>query len=328
MKIAAFGDINIDVILNVDRLPRLGEEVFSSQRSEMLGGSAANTATVLYRLGHEVTVMGAVGTDPSGALALTTLERIGISNEFASRSSKLATAMNTILITPDGERTMIGARGANVAYRNVPGWESGLEWLHVSGYALMEGAQQKSALESIQTASELGIKLSIDVPNGVGIRVRNLIEAHLADFSIVAGNGISLREVTGSDHPVEGLIDSGVSRVAMTSGADPLIMADRVSRISLTPPRVDPVDATGAGDALIAGLIAATLSGLEIGPSAVIGAAAGAAATLVVGASQTLAEPGTWDHLLTSELWTDAESGWLRQASEFVSGDTISLDAE
>ena len=328
MRIAAFGDINVDVILTVDRLPRRGEEVFSTDRSEMLGGSAANTAAVLSRLGHQVTVMGAVGSDTSGTLALTTLENIGVSCGFASQLPELATAMNTILITPDGERTMVGARGASVAYRNVPGWESGIDWLHISGYALMEGAQQKSALEAIRIASGLGIKMSMDVPNEVGTRVRDIVAGHLGSFTIVAGNEGSLREVTGSDHPVEKLMEIGVSMVAITSGGDPLVLANGANRISLTPPRVNPIDATGAGDAFIAGLIAATLGDVEIGPSAVLGAACGAAATLVVGASRTLDDPGIWDHLLRPELWSDAEPGWLRQVSDLVRGDTLSLDPE
>lgn len=294
----------------------------------MLGGSAANTAVVLSRLGHRVAVMGAVGIDPSGTHALDKLEDLGVSTRYATTSPELATAMNTILITPDGERTMIGARGANVAYLNVTGWESGLDWLHISGYALLEGAQQESALDAIRTALRLGIELSMDVPSGVGSRIRETVDGHLGDFTIVAGSGISLREITGSDDPLEELVDRGVSRVAMTSGADPLVLADGPDRISLTPPRVNPVDATGAGDALIAGLTAATLGGLAIGPSAVLGAASGAAATLVAGASQTLADPGTWDLLLRSELWSDAETGWLRQVSDFVRADTFSLNLE
>jgi sugar/nucleoside kinase (ribokinase family) len=230
-------------------------------------------------------------------------------------SSELATAMNTILVTPDGERTMIGARGANVSYRNVAGWDSALDWLHISGYALMESAQQGSALEAIRIARSQGIKLSMDVPSGVGGRIREVVEDNLSDFTVVAGSAVSLREIAGSDQPIEALLDQGVSRVAMTSGANPMVLADAAERISLTPPRVDPIDATGAGDALVAGLIAATLAGLGIGPSAVLGGAAGAAATLVTGASQTLKDPESWRYLLEPGLWADADPEWLGLAA-------------
>jgi sugar/nucleoside kinase (ribokinase family) len=259
--------------------------------------------------------MGAVGRDSSGAHALEALEAIGISTEFAMESSELATAMNTILVTPDGERTMIGARGANVAYRNVVGWDSALDWLHISGYALMEGAQQGSAQEAIRIARSQGIKLSMDLPSGVGGRIREVVEDNLSDFTVVAGSAVSLREIAESDQPIEALLDRGVSRVAMTSGANPMVLADDVERISLTPPRVDPIDATGGGDALVAGLIAATLAGLGIGPSAVLGAAAGAAATLVTGASQTLKDPESWRYLFEPGLWADADPEWLGLAA-------------
>lgn len=322
MKIATLGDINIDVVLPVDHLPTPGEEVFSSNRSELLGGSAVNTAVVLARLGQDVAVMGAVGSDDAGSRALRDLEDLGVSTVLTARTTRHPTAMNTILVTPDGERTMIGARGANVSYRNVSGWNHDLDWLHVSGYALMEGVQSQSAVKAIEWSQHHGVRCSLDVPSGVGSEVREIIGELLGSFTVVAGSHTSLGEITQSDTPVENLIDLGVSRVAQTSGANPLVLAEQAARITLTPPLVNPIDATGAGDALVAGLITATVSGLGIGPSAVLAAASGAAATLVVGASQTLSDPDSWGSLLQPDLWVDAQAGWLDEAARIVQVDS------
>lgn len=318
MRIAAFGDINIDVVLAVDRLPRLGEEVFSTTRTELLGGSAVNTGVVLARLGHDVAMMGAVGDDDSGRRALSLLEEAGVDTRLTRRSAALPTAMNTVIVTPDGERTMIGARGANTSYTAPPGWQEGFDWLHVSGYSLMEGIQRDSALEVIETGQLAGVPISLDVPTGVGRTVGAGLTGSFAALTVVTGNRSSLGELTGSDQPVDHLMDAGVKRVAMTSGADPLVLAIGPGRISLTPPHVDPVDATGAGDALAAGLIAATLAGMEIGPSAVLAAGAGAAATLVTGASATLAADNVWTGLLQPGLWKDARPEWLDTVRDAV----------
>lgn len=318
MRIATFGDINVDVILSVDRLPSPGEEVFSTSRTEILGGSAVNTGVVLSRLGHDVSVMGATGGDDPGRRALSWLEALGISTHLTSKTDTHPTAMNTILVTPDGERTMIGARGANVTYPGSPGWDRDIDWLHFSGYALREGAQLETALDAIEVATHSGIRTSLDVPMGVGSQVGEAVSERLGAFTLVAGSRLSLSEVTKSERPVDSLVSSGVGRVAVTSGPDPLLLANHEGEVRVTPPRVEPVDATGAGDALMAGLIAASLASLELGPSAVLGALAGAAATLVPGASETLANADIWRFLLEPSQWTDAKADWVSAVSTLI----------
>jgi len=310
MRIAAFGDINIDVVLDVDDLPAKGGEVFSSDRRELLGGSASNTAVVLARLGFESAVMGAVGDDEAGRRALYSLGTAGVSTDLVSVSETHPTAMNTVMVTPDGERTMIGARGANVYYTPSSGWDEGVDWLHVSGYALMAGPQQRSALDVIAAAQESSIPCSLDVPVGVGEHIRSLLAGVVDDFHVVSGSRRALAELTDSADPLE-VLAGGPTLVAITSGADPLLLMVGEKRISLTPPKVDSIDVTGAGDAFAAGLIASGLSDLEPGPTAVLAAATGAAATLGPGASGTLADGSVWSHLLDADRWSDADPSWL-----------------
>lgn len=318
VRIATFGDINIDVVLDVDGLPTKGGEVFSNRRRELLGGSAANTAVVLARLGFESAVMGAVGDDDAGHRALYSLGTAGVNTDLVKVSETYPTAMNTVMVTPDGERTMIGARGANVHYTPDPGWNQGLNWLHISGYSLMDGPQQRSALDVIRAAREDSIPCSLDVPVGVGAKIRSLLTDALDGFHVVSGTRLALEELTGSDDPLA-VLAGGPKVVAVTSGAGPLLMATGEERITLTPPSVDSVDVTGAGDAFAAGLIAATVSAdLQPGPTAVLAVATGAAATLGPGASGTLANREVWPYLLDSEKWVDIEPSWLAEVRSWV----------
>ncbi|HEY7824221.1 MAG TPA: carbohydrate kinase family protein [Acidimicrobiia bacterium] len=289
MRIATFGDVSIDVVLDVEDLPIKGGEVFATRRRELPGGSAANTAVVLARLGFESAVMGAVGDDDAGHRALYSLGTAGVSTDLVGVSETHPTAMNTVMVTPDGERTMIGARGANVYYTPPSGWDERLDWLHVSGYSLMTGPQQRSALDVITAAQENSIPCSLDVPVGVGPHIRSLLADVLDDFGMVSGSQLALAEFTDSADPVE-VLAGGPTMVAITSGADPLLLMVGEERINLTPPTIDSIDVSGAGDAFAAGLIAAGLSDLDPGPTAVLAAATGAAATLGPGASGTLAD--------------------------------------
>lgn len=309
-KIATLGDINIDVILEVDDLPGRGSEVFATGRRELLGGSAANTAVVLARLGFPTTIMAAVGDDEAGREALRRLESIGVETDLVMVSKAHPTAMNTVLVTPDHERTMIGSRGANAFYTTGAEWRGTVDWLHVSGYALMEGRQRDSAIDMLDEALEAGVPCSLDVPVGVGSKIRETISERFRRLRILSGSRRALVELTGSADPEGGLL-GGPAVVAMTAGKDPLRLLSEGQEIRLTPPAVDAVDMTGAGDAFMAGLITADAIGLDPGPSAVLAAMAGAAATLVSGASNALADPEIWTSLLEPDRWADVDPSWL-----------------
>ena len=288
--------------------------MFSSSRFELLGGSAVNTAVVLTRLGIGSAVMGAVGDDDAGRRALHMLGMVGVATELVHVSESHPTAMNTILVTPDRERTMIGARGANVHYTSDPGWHQDVDWLHLSGYALMRGPQRASAIDAVETAATAGLSVSLDVPVGIGSMIRHLVLERLNRFDVITGSRRALEELAGSEDPLDELAP-GPRLVAMTSGADEVLLAGSGEEVRVTPPSVDVVDVTGAGDAFAAGLIAGELAGLGLGPTAVLAAATGAAATLVSGASETLADPATRALLFEVDRWTaDTESRWLEQA--------------
>lgn len=212
---------------------------------------------------------------------------------------------------------MIGARSANVYYTPDPVWHEGVDWLHVSGYSLMEGPQQQSALDVIAAANAKSIPCSLDVPVGIGTKIHGLLSAALDGFRVVSGSRLALGELTAGDDPLA-VLAGGPLLVAVTSGADPLLLAAGEERITLTPPSVDSVDVTGAGDALAAGLIAAAFSNLEPGPTAVLAAATGAAATLAPGASGTLADRSVWPYLLDDDRWSDADPSWLAAVRSWV----------
>lgn len=316
MTVATLGDINIDVTLTVDHLPSRGEEVFATRRIENLGGSAANTAVVLARLGVESIVMGAVGDDDAGHRALYLLGSADVDVSQTSLSETHPTAMNTVLVTPDGERTMIGARGANVTYKADEDWHNGVDWLHVSGYALMEGDQRESALSALMTARRAGIPTSLDMPLGVGARLRDLDSDPLAGHEILSASRAALREITGNDEPLETV--TSVGTLAITAGADPVIVSRRDDQVVLRPPPIDPVDVTGAGDAFMAGLIAARLLGFDLGPSSVLATAAGAAATLVSGAYEAGSSPEIWSRVLHPDAWQDVPAEWLDDVRSII----------
>ncbi|MGA7271829.1 MAG: carbohydrate kinase family protein, partial [Acidimicrobiia bacterium] len=240
--VAALGDINIDLVLEIDRYPSPGEEAFARGRQTRLGGSATNTAVTLARLGLATRMLARVGADEFADRALRDLTGAGVGIDCVQRDPALPTGLNMVLVDEHGERTMVGVRGANAAYEADPNWEGEARWLHVSGYALLEEPQRGAARSALSAAADRGIPASIDIPSGVGHRIGKELFSHLDGTTILSVGAGTLREVAGIG--AVDLLQAGVSQVAITAGADRFRILSAAVDLSLTPPDVEVVDTT------------------------------------------------------------------------------------
>src|SRR6056300_832636 len=113
-RIAVVGSLNIDLVVELDRMPNPGETVFGSSLERHAGGKGLNQAVAAARLESEVHMIGAVGDDGSGEWLLDVVRREGI--QLAGISTVSGTS-GTALIEVDsgGENRIIVIPGANDA---------------------------------------------------------------------------------------------------------------------------------------------------------------------------------------------------------------------
>ena len=116
-KVALLGDVNIDIFLNIPTYPPPGGDAMADVMELRTGGSVANTAIILSRLGLLTELITHTGDDPWAEIALRTLraERIGMN--FLVRDPQAGTGLIFLPVTPNGERTMFSYRGANALLR-------------------------------------------------------------------------------------------------------------------------------------------------------------------------------------------------------------------
>ena len=72
-RLTVVGSINLDLVVQVGRLPRAGETVSGARFSRVPGGKGANQAVAAARLGAEVAMVGCVGHDEFAEPALALL---------------------------------------------------------------------------------------------------------------------------------------------------------------------------------------------------------------------------------------------------------------
>ncbi len=109
---AVVGSINMDLILNMKKVPEIGENVLGTDYGYANGGKGANQATALASLGANVKMIGKVADDQNGNKLLENLKSKGIDiSGVATDGSQ--TGLAAILLDGDGKNRIIVYEGAN-----------------------------------------------------------------------------------------------------------------------------------------------------------------------------------------------------------------------
>jgi len=260
------GDVITDVVAAPEGPVAPGTDT-TARIATLPGGSAANLAAWLGHLGTRTTLVARVGED---ALAwhAEALRRHGVEPVLA-RDPERPTGTVVVLVAPDGERTMLTQRGANLALapEDLPrplGRPEDL--LHLSGYALLAPGPRPAALAALAAARAAGMRVSVD-PGSVAYLREAGAERFLgpaAGADVVFPNLDEGRALTGEEAParVAAALLERFGAVVLKLGPAGALQAVRGEGLLALPAPDGPVaDATGAGDALAAGWLAAWTRG-------------------------------------------------------------------
>jgi sugar/nucleoside kinase (ribokinase family) len=256
--VVVVGDVATDVIVLLSGVPAPGSDRPASIVSRG-GGAGANVAAHLARLGTPTRLVACVGDDAAGALLAAELAEAGV--ELALRRvTGAATGTIISLVEPDGQRSMLADRGANLALRaaDVPVPARGGH-LHLSGYTLLDAGSRDAGLAALSAAVAAGCTVSLDPASTGPLRDYGVARwlADTAAVTLLLPNADEARLLTGcADVAGAARALAAVHPVVVVSlGADGALWArgeDLVHRPS-SPATV--VDTTGAGDAFAAGVL-------------------------------------------------------------------------
>jgi ribokinase len=288
--VVALGDVNVDIIAHFASYPAKGQDALAYATEFHCGGSAANTAIALAGMGLDVSLIACVGSDPLATKALDHLNEAGVAPSGLQRDPAATTGLMYLIITPDGERTILGHRGANVFTDPNQIREQEIQdakLFHLSGYALLADPQRSAALLGLEMACRHGLTVTLDpgmsVPQGALDEMRALLPV----VNIILPNLTEAQRLTGLTRPEQcalALLEAGAEVVALKLGGDGCLIGDRKGFCYVPGFAVEPRDTTGAGDTFAAGVIAGFLGGLDWCSAAVLANAMGAVAVGRVGA--------------------------------------------
>ncbi|WP_199624614.1 ribokinase [Paenibacillus alkalitolerans] len=116
-KLVVIGSLNMDIVVETDRFPQLGETLLGERVRFIPGGKGANQAVAGARLGAETAMIGAVGDDAFGEELLLSLSGNGVDVSGVKRVAGTATGIASIYVA-EGDNSIVVVPGAN--YRMTP----------------------------------------------------------------------------------------------------------------------------------------------------------------------------------------------------------------
>jgi sugar/nucleoside kinase (ribokinase family) len=284
LDLLVVGDVNADLVLRGGVLvPAFGQrEQLVESASLVLGGSGAIVAAGAARLGLRVAMAGCVGDDVLGRAMLEALAGVDVS---AVRQVEEPTGISVGLARP-GDRAVLTALGALASFSadDVPAaLLASARWVHVASPFL------QPALDVAAIAERATGTTSLDP----GWDPHDRWELAWKGFDVLLPNAQEAERLAGEED-VEAAAHALAARgpsVVVKLGEEGALSSEGNLRVAA--PRVDPIDATGAGDSFDAGFITARLAGEDLPAALALGCACGALSTRAAGGTAgqpTLAE--------------------------------------
>ena len=297
-KIVIVGSINMDVTLNVSRLPHSGETVLASGQSSWPGGKGANQAIGVSRFGADAFMVGRLGNDVYGKQLFERLTREQVNMQGVSFSQDQLSGTAFINVQSDGQNTIVVNPGANASV--TPEYtEHNRSIFEEAQYCLVQMEIPLETVEAIvRLCKELNVKvilkpspaqaLSEEILDGLFLLIPNQEEA-----DILAPNGTP-------EGQAKAFLSKGVENVIITLADKGCLYAAKNEVTAYPAVDFPSVDATGASDIFISCLAAQLSKGNDMDTAIKLA---------TIAASYSVSKEGVQNAIISPDLLDDLYKG-------------------
>lgn len=293
MSVIGLGNALVDVLLKLESdevLPQVGiqkgamdmisEEQMhvirkaqeGLERSMAPGGSACNTIRAISNLGAKAGFIGKIGSDAVGSYYEEAVQKAGVVPNFIKTEGVSGSC--TVLISPDGERTMGTFLGPAPTITTEEVSESMLrpfEYVYIEGYLIVNESLLRGTVEK---AKQMGLKVALDLSNfNIVNSFKGLLEDIIPRYvDILFSNESEAEAFTGQPareavKTLAGMVDIAI----VTIGKEGALVSREGEVFHVSAEGGKPLDTTGAGDNFAAGFLYGQTVNASLEQSARIG---------------------------------------------------------
>ena len=253
-KITVVGSNMIDLVTNINRMPRKGETIDAPSFDMGFGGKGANQAVAASLLGADVTMITRVGDDFLGPEVVRNFENYGINTSYIKPAKGISNGVAPIFVDPDGNNYILIVKGANL-YVNRDDVLNAKDQIKKSDLVILQlEIPIETVYFTIELCETLNIPVILNPAPGVPldfeiIKKVNFLIPNETELEIISGLPVgNMDDITEA---ALFLVRKGIKQIIVTMGGKGSILVNREKKIHISPKRVNPKDTTGAGDAFI-----------------------------------------------------------------------------
>jgi ribokinase len=293
VAVIVFGSANVDISVDVESLPKLGETKHGSDYRIGAGGKGLNQSVAASRLSKApVRFIGAVGADHFGSFVESELATLGVATSDIRRDSGSPTGMALIHVDKDGDNSITVSGGANLSWTS-----SQISELTFDGTAV--------GLCQLETPLEETLEVMKKISEAGGVTIldpapmpKNDLDHVFTFVDILTPNQheaerLLNQKICSSEDAIQGAIAlvkrGGFKAVILTMGEQGVAYSeDGVQGEWLPAFVVDAIDTVAAGDCFNGALAAAIVDGESFRDSVLFAMAAAALSVTRPGASSSI----------------------------------------
>lgn len=274
--VSVIGSMNADYTVSTERLPGPGETVNGGPLQVLPGGKSGNQAAAAARIGANVRIFGAVGSDANADFLLGKLNEAGVDTQYV-RHVLGPSGTTVIAVDANGENTIIYSPGSNaqVTVEYVESMKDAITAASTIGLCLESPIDTVTAVARM--GREAGATVLLNNSPFTTELPRELIEA--SDILLV--NEHEMAQLLGISEPedddwdgmdwhviADKMHDYGFRQAVVTLGGDGSVVIDGDDIHRISPVRVQARDTTGCGDSFMGTILAGLSSGMTLMDSA------------------------------------------------------------
>ena len=289
-NICVIGSLNMDLVVNVDTMPKPGQTIIGSNFKEVPGGKGANQAVAMARLNGNVSMIGKVGEDGFGQTLINSLKNDKVDTTYI-QTSKGATGVALITVDKNAQNSIVVSPGANFEVKE-DDIDNNIEAIKNSDIVVLQLETPLNTIKyALNKAKELNkytilnpapaVKLDDEIIKNVDLLTPNETELEII-------SGVSIETEEDIQNAAQIMIEKGVKELIVTLGSKGSLYINKEKSMFKKAYKVEAVDTTAAGDSYTGALAVALSQDKNIEDAMDFASKVGALSVLKEGAQSSL----------------------------------------
>lgn len=289
-NICVIGSLNMDLVVNVDTMPKPGQTIIGSNFKEVPGGKGANQAVAMTRLNGNVSMIGKGGEDGFGQTLINSLKNDKVDTTYI-QTSKGATGVALITVDKNAQNSIVVSPGANFEVKE-DDIDNNIEAIKNSDIVVLQLETPLNTIKyALNKAKELNkytilnpapaVKLDDEIIKNVDLLTPNETELEII-------SGVSIETEEDIQKAAQIMIEKGVKELIVTLGSKGSLYINKEKSMFKKAYKVEAVDTTAAGDSYTGALAVALSQDKNIEDAMDFASKVGALSVLKEGAQSSL----------------------------------------